>query len=119
METAFILYDNSLFASGLEQLLRQQGVAVVGLAAKTKKAIVQITELNPDVIIAEAGKEKPEAERLLSRLLREHPQVKVVLVSLENNTVTLYTGCRWTASTVEDLVKGIPTALKGGRKDMG
>jgi|GEM_PF-2664243 len=107
MSTAFILYDHSLFARGLERLLMQEGVKVVGVSAKAKHPLAQIRRLKPDVIIDEVEKKEPEGEIFLSRLLKEQPQAKVVRVSLEDKTAVLYSGQRWTANSIEDLMKGI------------
>lgn len=107
--TIFILYDCPLFARGLERLLEQEGgVKVAGVAAKTtEEGLVQIRALKPDVIIVESGKGMREPCVLVSRLLQEQPEARVVRVSLEDNTAALYTGRRWTANRVEDLIKGI------------
>ncbi len=80
---------------------------VAGIAAKSEEGLVRITTLKPDVIIVEAQKGMPESCWLLTRLLREQPEARVVRLSLEDNTAALYTGRRWTANRVEDLVKGI------------
>ena len=107
MRTAFILYEHSLFASCLEQFLKGHEINVVGRAPTTKKAVGEIRKLNAGVLIVETKKDKPRAARLLSRLRREHPLVKVVCVNLENNDVALYTGCGWKAITAEDLLEGL------------
>jgi len=117
--SVFILYENALFARGLERLLRQEGVKVVGSAMRVKQMLERIKKLDPDVVIAEVESEKPEVETLLTRLLREHSRTAVVRVSLEDNSATLYTGHRWTANTADDLVKGILNSVsgaKGGQK---
>lgn len=106
--TVFILYDYPLFARGLERLLRQEGgVTVGGMAPKGEEALLQIRTLKPDVVIVEAEKGMPELCWLLTRLLQEQPQARVVRLSLEDNTAALYTGRRWTANRVEELIKGI------------
>ena len=106
--SVFILYDYPLFARGLERLLKQGGgVTVGGIAPKGEEAFRQISTLSPDVIIVEAGKGMPEPCWLVSRLLQEQPEARVVRVSLEDSTAALYAGRRWTANRVEDLVKGI------------
>ena len=107
MRKAFILYEHSLFASCLEQLLKRGEINVVGRAPTSKKAVDRIRELNPGVIFVETEKDKPQAEKLLSRLRREHPQMKLVCVNPDNNNVALYTGCRWRAITAKDLLKGL------------
>ena len=82
-------------------------MTVGGIAPKGEEALVQIRMLKPDVIIVEAEKGVPEPCWLVSRLLQDQPGARVMRVSLEDNTATLYTGRRWTANKVEDLVKGI------------
>ncbi len=107
MRSVFILYENTLFARGLERLLREEGVKVVGSAMQDKQALDRIRKVEPDVIIAEVESKKPETGFLLGRLLRELPRSAVVRVSLDDNSATLYTGHRWTANTAHDLVKEI------------
>ena len=113
MKSVFILYENALFASGLERLFREEGVKVVGSATQDKHALDRIRKVEPDFIIAEVESEKPETGFLLGRLLKELPQAAVVRLSLDDNSATIYTGHRWTANTAEDLVKGILSSLSG------
>jgi len=111
MRSVFILYANALFARGLERLLREEGVKVVGSAMQDKQALDRIRKVEPDVIIAEVESKRPESGFLLGRLLRELPRSTVVRVSLDDNSATLYTGHRWTANTAHDLVKEILTSV--------
>ena len=107
MRSVFILYENTLFARGLERLLREEGVKVVGSAMQDKQALDRIRKAVPDFIIAEVESKRPESGFLLGRLLRDLPRAAVVRVSLDDNSATLYTGHRWTANTAHDLVKEI------------
>ncbi len=111
MRSVFILYENTLFARGLERLLREEGVKVVGSAMQDKQALDRIRKVEPDVVIAEVESKRPESGFLLGRLLRELPRSVVVRVSLDDNSATLYTGHRWTANTAHDLVKEILTSV--------
>lgn len=113
MWSVFILYENGLFARGLEKLLRQEGVKVVGSAMRVRQMIEQVRKLDPDVVIAEVEHEKPDAGTLLARLLGEHSRAALVRMSLDNNSATIYTGQRWTANTAEALVKGILNSVSG------
>ena len=115
MWRVFILYENALFARGLERLLRQEGVKVVGSAMRVRQMIERIRKLDPDVVIAEVESETSEVETLVTRLLGEHSRAAVVRMSLENNSATIYTGRRWTANTAEDLVKGILSSVSGAK----
>jgi DNA-binding NarL/FixJ family response regulator len=119
MWNAFILYENALFARGLERLLQQEGVEVVGIAMQEKQALDRIRKAAPDVIIAEVESKRPESEFLLGRLLRELPRAAVVRVSLDDNNATLYTGHRWKADTAHDLVKEILTSVSSTKGTHG
>lgn len=112
MWTAFILYNHSLFAHGLEKLLQQQeGVTVAGVEKMGREALAHIKQLNPDVIIAEADQGKAEPEKILARFLREQPKARMVRLNLENNTAVLYSGSRCTAKSVEDLIQSVLSSL--------
>ena len=116
MWNAFILYENALFARGLERLLRQEGIKVVGIAMQQKQALDRIRKVKPDVVIAEVDSKKPESGFLLSRLPRELPRAVVVRVSLDDNSATVDTGHRWTTNTADDLVKGILNSVSGTQR---
>jgi DNA-binding NarL/FixJ family response regulator len=106
--TAFIISDSPLFARGLERLLQQRhGVKVVGFTGTDEGALDQIKKLKPDVIIVDAGRAAPEPGLLLSRLLQEQREARVLRVSLQDNTAALYTGRSWTANAIEDLIEGV------------
>ena len=112
MWTAFILYNHSLFAHGLEKLLqRQDGVTVAGVEKTRREALAHIKQLNPDVIIVEAERGKAEPEKILVRFLREQPKARMVRLSLEDNTAVLYSGSRCTANSVEDLIQSVLSSL--------
>jgi DNA-binding NarL/FixJ family response regulator len=112
MLTAFILYDHSLFARGLERLLEQVGgVQVTGLAGRGEEAFAQVKALKPDVVVVEAGRGESEPEMLLSRLLVERCRAMVVRLNLEDNNCVCYSGCRCTVNSVEDLVKCVVSTM--------
>ena len=112
MWTAFILYNHSLFAHGLEKLLqRQDGVTVAGVEKTGREALAHIKQLNPDVIIVEAERGKAEPEKILVRFLREQPKARMVHLNLEDNTAFLYSGSRCTANSVEDLIQSVLSSL--------
>lgn len=101
----FILYKYLLFARGLEQLLKEEAeVEIVGVGMRGRRALAEIRVLQPDVIIVEVGKGMPEPCLLVARLLREQPQARVIRVSLEDNTATLYTSRRFVMAQPQDLV---------------
>jgi len=117
MHSAFILYENILFARGLERLLQEKGVNVVASAMQEKKRTLErIKQAAPDFIITEAESNAPKTGVLVERLLRELPSATVVRVSLDDNSVTLYSGHRWTATTSDDLVAEILSSATAMRE---
>lgn len=117
MHSAFILYENVLFARGLERLLQEKGVSVVATAMQDKKhTLERIKKAAPDFIIAEFERNAPKTGLLVDRLLRELPSATVVRVSLDDNSATLYSGHRWTANTADDLVAEILSSASAMRE---
>ncbi len=107
MWTVFILYRYPLFARGLQQLLQESAVKVIGVEARGAAALSHIKALKPDVVIVEAEELDLQPEMLLSCFLQEEVEARIVLLSLRNNMAILYSFRRWQADSVEDLVKGI------------
>ncbi|MBI2998785.1 MAG: hypothetical protein HYY46_10125 [Deltaproteobacteria bacterium] len=83
----------------------------MGVAVGDEEAFAQIKALKPNVVIVEAGRSEPEPEMLLSRLLLEQCQARVVRLNLEDNTCFSYSGYRCTANSVEDLVKCVVSSM--------
>ncbi len=100
----FILYEYLLFARGLEHLLKEAEVEVVGIGIRGRRALAEIRALEPDAILVEAGKGMREPCWLIARLLQEQPQARVIRVSLKDNTASLYTGRRFVMAEPQDLV---------------
>ncbi len=118
MQTVFILYDHSLFARGLEKLLREGGeVKVMGVEALGEQAFSHIRELKPDVIIMEADEGESEPEMLLFRFLKDRPEARLIRLNPENNSCILYSGWRRTANTVEDLLKCVLVSAATTRQE--
>ncbi len=113
MVTIFILCEHPLFARGLEHLLRQErDVEIVGVATEREKALTQIRTIKPDVILVEADHGRPDAGTLLSTLVQDRGEGRVLSVSFNRNEAVLYTGRRWKATRARDLIEGIkPTKV--------
>lgn len=106
--TVFILYEHPLFARGLEGLLRQErGLEVVGVAATGEEALVQIKGHKPDAVLVEADRGGIDPGMLLSRLIQDRGEGKVVGLSLTRKQAVLYTGRRFTANQAKDLITAI------------
>jgi DNA-binding NarL/FixJ family response regulator len=77
-----IVDDNSLFLEGAADLLRLEGVDVVGVASNSAQAIQLVSELRPDVTLVDidlGDEDGLELTRRLSDTSAAHS--KVILVS--------------------------------------
>jgi DNA-binding NarL/FixJ family response regulator len=77
-----IVDDNSLFLEGSADLLRREGLEVVGVASNSAQAIQLVSELRPDVTLVDidlGDEDGLELARQLSDTWAAHS--KVILVS--------------------------------------
>jgi TorA maturation chaperone TorD len=104
MKRIFMLSSQLLFSRGVEDLLRQQtGVEIVGHEADPTKAIEQIRELAPDVVILDSKDLASTPASLVALILNETPDAKVIALNLENDRICVYRGEQRTAQSIDDL----------------
>ena len=77
-----IVDDNSLFLEGAADLLRREGLEVVGVASDSAEAIRLVTELRPDVTLVDIDLGDEDGFELTQRLNDiSASSSKVILVS--------------------------------------
>jgi DNA-binding NarL/FixJ family response regulator len=76
-----IVDDSSLFLEGAVELLRREGVDVVGVATDSDEAIRLVTELRPDVTLVDVDLGDEDGFELAQRLHAISGASKVILVS--------------------------------------
>ena len=76
-----IVDDNSFFLEGASDLLRREGLDVVGVASNTAEAIRLATELRPDVTLVDVDLGDEDGFELAQRLHALPGAPKVILVS--------------------------------------
>ena len=77
-----IVDDNSLFLEGAADLLRREGLDVVGVASNSAEAIRLVTELRPDVTLVDIDLGDEDGFELAQRLNDiSAASSKVILVS--------------------------------------
>jgi DNA-binding NarL/FixJ family response regulator len=77
-----IVDDNSLFLDGAADLLRREGLEVVGVASNSEEAIRLVTELRPDVTLVDIDLGDEDGFELTQRLNDiSAASSKVILVS--------------------------------------
>jgi len=104
----FIISNHLMFSQGLENLLGQnENLITVGQEAQVDRAIEQIKELEPDVVLLDSTETEENSAPEVVRILKTIPSVKVIGLSLRDNEFYIYRASQWTAETVEDLVAAI------------
>ncbi|MEE8583467.1 MAG: response regulator transcription factor [Acidobacteriota bacterium] len=88
MSTRVLLADNhKLFRQALRALLEQEpGISVVAEAEDGVSAIQQVRDLQPDVVIMDVVMPCLNGIEATRRILSAHPEVKVIALSLHEDT---------------------------------
>ena len=78
---SLIVDDNSLFLEGSADLLRREGLDVVGVASNSTQAIQLVSELRPDVTLVDIDLGDEDGLELTRQLSDTSAAPKVILVS--------------------------------------
>ena len=81
MVRCVIVDDNALFLEGAADLLKREGLEVVGVASNSAEAIRLVTELHPDVTLVDVDLGEEDGFELAQRLHDLAVTSKVILVS--------------------------------------
>jgi DNA-binding NarL/FixJ family response regulator len=76
-----IVDDNALFLEGAADLLRREGLDVIGVASNSAGAIRLVRELRPDVTLVDIDLGDEDGFELAQRLHASSGDSKVILVS--------------------------------------
>ncbi len=121
--------DHSLMRQGLVRLLREQGdIDVVGEASDGQEALDLVRETKPDVVLMDVHMPRMNGIEATARLTEERPEVKVVAMSMwdESDWITAMTraGARAylnktgpLATLIDAIRKCAPTQESGGSSD--
>jgi DNA-binding NarL/FixJ family response regulator len=105
----FILTSHSLFYVGVERLLRRETAldVVVGRETDVGEAVGRIKELQPDVVIVDSDHLAPDFAAELMGILRDVGGIKIIGLSLQDNSICIYRGEKRVVEATEDLVEAI------------
>lgn len=102
----FIVSSYLMFSLGLENLLRQdKEIKILGQETDRERAIRKIEELQPDIVIVYADDSQIGSRSFIIEILRINPSIKVIGLSLQNNTFYIYQVKQGETSSVDDLFK--------------
>jgi DNA-binding NarL/FixJ family response regulator len=117
-----IVEDHPFFRSGLVQWLNQQeGVTCCGEAGSVREARMAVAETQHDVILMDLRLGDGEGLELITEVIREHPQIRIIALSQFGEdayaTRALKAGARgylMKSEAAESVVTAIETVMRGG-----
>jgi DNA-binding NarL/FixJ family response regulator len=103
-----MITSQPLFSQGVESLLRgQAGLKIVGREKDATRAFNQIRKLKPDVVILDTKDLASAPFLVVARLLQAEVGIKIIAMTLENQTIRVFRGEQRKAICVDDLVEAI------------
>lgn len=100
----FVIWINPLFRDSVRLLLSHPNVTCVGAASDWATAQSEISSLQPDTILVEAGEGNTSIEAM--EILEAIPwNVRVVSMSLGNNKLSLFCREQKTVGQAQDLLR--------------
>ena len=103
-----VLYSKSLFAQGIEKLLRKvEGLEIIGIDLDKPAAIEEISALTPDAVIVDTADLPARGSALILQLLRDNSSVKVLCVSVVDGSMDIYRKQHFVVSKAEELVEAL------------
>ena len=82
MTTVVVVDDHPVFRSGVAALLEVSGYQVVGEAAGMAEAVELVRRLRPAVVLMDLGLPDGSGFTATERIVAEHPEVRVVVVTM-------------------------------------
>ena len=103
-----VLYSRSLFAQGIEKLLRKvEGLETIGIDLDRPEAIEQICDLRPDAVIVDTADLPARGSALILQLLRDNSSVEVLCLSVLDGSMDIYRKQHFVVNRAEELVEAL------------
>ena len=108
MKRIFIISRHPLFGEGIEELLHQQsGAIVLGREQDMAKAIQQIFELQPDIVIFDCNDEQIDISSAVMQILQKGVNTRVIGLDLNENMIYTHTREQQVVKEIDDLLKAV------------
>lgn len=119
----FLVDDHPVVRMGLRHLFDQfDHLSIVGEAESGEEALPNITEASPDLAIVDISLDGMDGIELTRRLKKEHPEVRVLIVSMHDDAYYVEQALEAGAGgyVLKDkvnsvLLEAVETILDGGR----
>jgi two-component system nitrate/nitrite response regulator NarL len=118
----FLIEDNRLLREGIAVMLKERGGFEVVARAEDGESLRKLREANqtPDIVLLDLGLEKANSLRLMARLRKEFPEVKVVAMDILPDEVDIVefvkaggSGFILKSAAVEDYIDTIRAVAEG------
>ena len=102
----FVICEHKMFGHGLEYLLRQQlgNFKVLGHEHNFDKAVTQLQQLQPDIVILYSHNPLAAGARLATQLLEWQPTLHLISISFDDNRLYTHQFTRQEVEGVDDLL---------------
>jgi TorA maturation chaperone TorD len=108
MKRVYMISSQLMFSAGLQTMLSEQsGIKIVGRDTDPARALEQIRELHPDVVILDSKDLASTPGSIVADILRETPGTKVISLNLENDRMRIFHGELRIAHGLDDLMQVI------------
>jgi TorA maturation chaperone TorD len=108
MKCVYMISSQLMFSAGLQTMLSEQsGIKIVGRDTDPVRALEQIRELHPDVVILDSKDLASTPGSIVADILREVPETKVISLNLENDRMRIFHGELRIAHGLDDLMQVI------------
>jgi DNA-binding NarL/FixJ family response regulator len=91
-KTVLVLENGQVLGAGLHHLLREtQDLKVIGIKSIDQTELLEIVNrIQPEVIVLDISIQSPDVTSLLAILLDQHAKIRLVVVNLDGNSVSVY-----------------------------
>ena len=107
IKRVFVLSRRSIFHEGIQALLAQEGVEIVGYNTQPEEALDCIAKYQPEVVIVNLDDPEPVLSQAVLSILREKQDISIIWLSLQDNIIRIYRGECKQVGQLEDLLKVI------------
>lgn len=103
-----VLSDESLFTLGVQNLLRQHpSLDIQSIESDLDEALGCLETFEPHVVVLDSDHQQGTFASEWMHILRSRPQIKLLGLSLEENTIVIYRGETQQVREVADLLRAI------------
>jgi len=108
MPSIYIISRHPIFGEGIEEMLRRrEGVEILGVEREISKAIDQIVELQPEIVLIDCNDDQEEISTAMMQILRKGVKAKIIGLDIQSNSFYVYKREQHEVQRLDDLIQEI------------